>query len=314
MIASDQDPNQQSPPRKLRAFMGFLMNTEEVLLAGGFDLAEAYTYAVGEYDRLEQLEQAAAGLDPSRVQEWRRQEQLIEDGLSQRWKTALAFVQDHAPDHFLLPHYLSYQARWRRDLPASPPRTPTSLARPDPQLQVLGLTMDRLLYLHACLSAMPLPHEFVRSYAIFLSGLHHAVRQQATSIAPLTHPTENQLLEVSRKCVEAAAEFALQAQPQMLARTAARLPADIAFHCLFMGIAYVQGNCADLAGVWLQQGLRQEQENRLCLFFAMGGRSLTMPCAQRLVRPIQQELPRLVSQHLGSELGLCLEQFAAACD
>jgi len=292
--------------------MGFLMNAEEVLLAGGFDLAEAYAYALGEYDRIEPLEQAAAGQDSASAREWRRQDQSAQEALLRRWDTALAFLQAHAPKHPLLSHYLSYRARWRLAQASAPGQTRDTVTGPDAAFQAPDMPLERLLHLHARLSALALPHEFVRSYAIFLAGLRYAISRQAVSGTLLSLPAGDELRRLSARCVEAAVDFALQAEPQKLARTVVRLPGDTAFHCLFMGIAYVQENCRELAGDWMRRGV--EREKRLCLFFAMGVECLTAKCARRLVGPLQPQLPRLVSHHLGPEVGQCLEQFSAERD
>ena len=133
-----------------------------------------------------------------------------------------------------------------------------------------------------------------------MAGLHYAVTSQQSRKRLPDHPDKDDLHPISQQCLSSALEFALQSEPQNLARSFVHLPADTAFHCLFMGIAFIQENFPAPAVHWLERG--RSQENRLRLFFAMGVKAASFPGARRLLRSIQSDLPQMTVQHMGKEL------------
>ena len=292
---SERDPQLHSLARKTRVFMGLLMNLEETLAAANFDMGGAYSFSLDLHERLDRTDG-----DP-------RPDGRSEEELLQRFCAAVETARQGDPEHPHLPEYARYLSRWRR---ARQPELEWMGVPPgDSPLQdtdLFGPPHGQWYHLHAKLQADPKPHDFVSSYTLFLAGLQCAMKnpgcaERSRAVVP------SQLDVAARNDLERAISFALQSEPQAMARAMARIPEDVAFHCLFMGIAYVVQNPDALSETWLQAGARPEQ--RLYLLVSIGVCAESASSAARLVTPIRQNLPSLATVHLGERFGKLLESF-----
>jgi len=293
----ERDPTLHNLARKTRVFMGLLMNLEGPLAAANFDLGDAYAFSLDLHSRLDRLSE---GEDPH---------DQFEVELLQRFGAAVETARHGSATHPQLPGYARYLSQWRNARHPELASTGVPPGRsPLQETDLFGAPPGRWYHLFAKLQAPPKPHEFVSAYTLFLAGLQCALNQPERSGLP--EPALPAVLDgASRNDLERAVDFALQSEPQSMARAMARLPEDVAFHCLFMGIAYVVQNPDEASESWLETGPRPEQQ--LYLLVAAGVCAESAPSAARLITPIRQNLPRLASIHLGDRVGHLLNTFSA---
>lgn len=183
--------------------------------------------------------------------------------------------------------------------PAVPQREATP-GEPD----TLGVPWSALRCFRSRLAELPMPHEYVLPFAVFLGGLTLAATDQLLQHAPHRSVSQDALVEAARETLRDAVEFALQEEAQTLVRSDSKIPGDTAYQCLFMGVAYTQANHTTRTHAWLTQGDFQDNLTRLLL--AMGMLAWKDPQARRLTRKIRANLHALTEENLGREVARLL--------
>lgn len=304
------NPSEQATPRKLRRFMGLLMNAEDALRARGFDVAEAYRFALREHDRL--LEPSSAPVSPETTSPGD-----VETELFHRMARILEILRPIRPASPTYLEFLDYHTRWARQREAAPGSASPVTPAPSPTREetapapILAVAWDQLLAWRARLAAAELPHEFVAPYLVFLAGLQHALRA-ADRPAGSEVRGDDGLREAAAPSLRDAVEFALQEKAQALVASSSGLSGDTEFQCLFMGVAFAQKNHTEAVDAWLRRG--NYQANLLRLLFAMGTLAATDRAARRLHLKFSARLPGLVEASFGKDAREALAGFPATAD
>jgi hypothetical protein len=185
-----------------------------------------------------------------------------------------------------------------------PPRATGARERvvpPPAPLPTQGLAWPRHLTLRDGLSKLPLAHDQVLPYLLFLAGLRSAADQTARAYTP-GDPGEGdgRLTRHAGLSLADAVEFSLQEQAQALAKSSSRIAGDTAFQCLFMGVAYAQSNHPPAVHSWLIHGSFEDNLTRL--LDAMGVLAWTQPHARRLTARIMPRVDDLIRENFGPEV------------